>query len=73
MLLLISRLLEDRTKTACWRISVLTCVGGKLVGLGFLEVGGGDYYKENILKNCLKINFFVVVLKFTFTIFSEKV
>ena len=48
--------------------------GREIGGTGILGGGGGgDYYKENILKNCLKINFFVVVLKFTLTIFSEKV
>ena len=33
------RLLEDRVKTGCWRISALKCASGKLVGLGSLEWG----------------------------------
>ena len=37
----LSRLLEDHAKTEYWRISVLKCADGKLVGLGSLEWGRG--------------------------------
>ena len=40
----LSRLLEGRAKTGCWRISALKCAGGKLVGLvtRILGVGGEE-------------------------------
>ena len=35
----LAKLLEDRARTGCWRISALKCAGTKLVGLGSLEWG----------------------------------